>query len=312
MAGKKGLGIGMGELLGTSKANETRTKAHLDEIEEKQSLEIMIDNISPNKEQPRKNFDEDALMELAESIRNHGVIEPLVVMKKKGKGNDEYYQIIAGERRWRAAKIAGLQTVPVVIKEYNEKQILEIALIENIQREDLNAIEEAQAYSELMKKCSLTQDQLADRVAKSRTAITNSLRLLKLEKRVQQMVIDEKLTAGHVRALLPIEDKNIQYEMAQIIFDEKLSVRETERMVKQYLEKLAEKTNAKQENDSKLVVEDSQKIAIAQAYAQRQTVIQDHLKAKVDIQDKGNKGKIVISYDNLEEFERIFDLIVAQ
>lgn len=312
MAGKKGLGIGMGELLGTSKANVTRTKAHVDDIEEKQSLEIAIDNISPNKEQPRKNFDEDSLMELSESIRIHGVIEPLVVMKKKGKDNNEYYQIIAGERRWRAAKIAGLSTVPAVIKEYDEKQILEIALIENIQREDLNAIEEAQAYSELMKRCSLTQDQLADRVAKSRTAITNSLRLLKLEKRVQQMVIDEKLTAGHVRALLPIEDKNIQYEMAQIIFDEKLSVRETERMVKQYLEKLAEKTNPKPEQNTKLEVEDSQKIAIAQAYEERQNVIQDHLKAKVDIQDKGNKGKIVISYDNLEEFERIFDLIITQ
>ena len=312
MSGKKGLGMGMGELFGTSKANVTRTQAHADEVDEQQSLEIAIDDISPNKEQPRKKFDEDALMELAESIRNHGVIEPLVVMKKKGKDNKEYYQIIAGERRWRAAKIAGLQSVPAVIKEYSEKQILEIALIENIQREDLNAIEEAKAYNELMKKCNLTQDQLADRVSKSRTAITNALRLLKLEEKVQQMVIDEKLTAGHVRALIPIEDKNIQYEMAQIIFDEALSVRETERMVKQYQEKLEAKRNPKPEDETKLVEEDSQKMAIAQAYAERQNVIQDHLKAKVDIQDKGNKGKIVISYDNLEEFERIFDLIITR
>ena len=303
MAGKKGLGMGMGELLGTSKANVTRTKAHENDSNNQSILEMSVDDISPNKEQPRKKFDEDSLIELCDSIKMHGMIEPLVITKCESKNKKEYYQIIAGERRWRAAKMAGLDKVPVVIKDYDEKQMLEIALIENIQREDLNAIEEAQAYSELIKKCNLTQDQLAERVSKSRTAITNSMRLLKLSKKVQQMVIDEKLSAGHVRALLSIEDKNVQYEFAQMIFDKKLSVRETEKKVKQYLQD-KESTNHAEEKQ-----EDSTRKAVQEAYHQKENDMQDYLKAKVSIQDKGNKGKIVISYQNLEEFERIYDLI---
>ena len=293
----------MGELLGTSKANVTRTKAHENDSNNQSILEMSVDDISPNKEQPRKKFDEDSLIELCDSIKMHGMIEPLVITKCESKNKKEYYQIIAGERRWRAAKMAGLDKVPVVIKDYDEKQMLEIALIENIQREDLNAIEEAQAYSELIKKCNLTQDQLAERVSKSRTAITNSMRLLKLSKKVQQMVIDEKLSAGHVRALLSIEDKNVQYEFAQMIFDKKLSVRETEKKVKQYLQD-KESTNHAEEKQ-----EDSTRKAVQEAYHQKENDMQDYLKAKVSIQDKGNKGKIVISYQNLEEFERIYDLI---
>ena len=311
MATKKGLGMGMGELFGTPKANVTRAKAQSAEVKEEQTLEIDINEISPNKEQPRKKFDEDALLELSETIKIHGIIEPLVVTKRNDQNGKKYYQIIAGERRWRAAKMADLKTVPAVIKEFDDDQILEIALIENIQRENLNPIEEAQAFQELMKRCNLTQDQLAERVAKSRTAITNTVRLLKLAKKVQQMVIDEKLSAGHVRTLLAIEDKNTQYEMAQNIFDQKLSVRETEKKVKQYLEGLEQQKISVQELNGEIEKENNQKEAIAKAYQQRENEIKDHLKAKVNIQDKGNKGKIVISYDNLEEFERIFDLIIA-
>lgn len=303
MATKKGLGKGMSDLLGTPNANTTKSKSNSSSQLVKESLEVDIDKISPNKEQPRKLFNEDALMELSESIKLHGVIEPLIVSKKEDKNGKEYFQIVAGERRWRAAKIANLKTVPVVIKEYSDKEILEIALIENIQREDLNAIEEAQAYSSLIKELKLTQDQLADRVSKSRTAITNSMRLLKLSKKVQQMVVDEKLSAGHVRALLSVEDKNIQYDLAQHIFDKKLSVRETEKLVKKYTESGTsnEVTVTKEINETEQ--------AIKAAYKERENKIKNHLKTKVSIEDKGNKGKIVICYDSLEEFERLYDIL---
>lgn len=303
MATKKGLGKGMSDLLGTPNANTTKSKSNSSSQLVKESLEVDIDKISPNKEQPRKLFNEDALMELSESIKLHGVIEPLIVSKKEDKNGKEYFQIVAGERRWRAAKIANLKTVPVVIKEYSDKEILEIALIENIQREDLNAIEEAQAYSSLIKELKLTQDQLADRVSKSRTAITNSMRLLKLSKKVQQMVVDEKLSAGHVRALLSVEDKNIQYDLAQHIFDKKLSVRETEKLVKKYTESGTsnEITVTKEINETEQ--------AIKAAYKERENEIKNHLKTKVSIEDKGNKGKIVICYDSLEEFERLYEIL---
>ena len=297
MAVKKGLGKGMESLLGTKNANSAKAGTSNNSETEKYTVEIDIDNISPNKEQPRKNFDEDALYELAESIKTHGIIEPIVVSKKTDSNGKEYYQIIAGERRWRAAKYAKCKAVPAVIKEYSDKEVLEIALIENIQREDLNAIEEAQAYSTLIKKLNLTQDQLAERVSKSRTSITNSIRLLQLSKKVQQMVIEEKLTMGHVRTLLSIEDKNEQYELAQSIFDKGLSVRETEKLIKDYNKK---KT---------YVTEKNKKIKNEMAYMEKEKEIKNYLRAKVKIEDKGNKGKIVISYDNLEEFERIFELI---
>lgn len=300
MAAKKGLGMGMGDLLGTSKANATKAKSLGNEKVQEQSQEVALDKLSPNKEQPRKQFNEDALMELSESIKQHGVIEPIVVSKKQDRNNREYYQIVAGERRWRAAKIAGLKTVPVVIKEYTDSEILEIALIENIQREDLNAIEEAQAYDSLIKELKLTQDQLAEKVSKSRTAITNSMRLLKLSKEVQQMLVDELLTSGHARALLSIEDKNVQYELAQSIFDKGLTVRETEKLVKNYQkDKLAAKKPQKPAKDE----------ALFAAYKEKENEIKQHLKTKVLIEDKGNKGKIVISYGSLEEFERLYEIL---
>lgn len=300
MAAKKGLGMGMGDLLGTSKANATKTKAVSNEKVQEQTQEVALDKLSPNKEQPRKQFNEDALMELSESIKQHGVIEPIVVSKKQDIKNREYYQIVAGERRWRAAKIAGLKTVPVVVKEYTDSEILEIALIENIQREDLNPIEEAQAYDSLIKELKLTQDQLAEKVSKSRTAITNSMRLLKLSKEVQQMLVDELLTSGHARALLSVEDKNIQYELAQEIFDKGLTVRETEKLVKNYnKEEPAVKKPKKPTKDEALLA----------AYKEKENEIKQHLKTKVMIEDKGNKGRIVISYGSLEEFERLFEIL---
>ncbi len=302
MAPKKGLGKSMGDLLGTPKANTTKHKIEeTAEVLKNTTQEIEIDLISPNKQQPRKMFNEDALEELSESIKEHGIIEPLVVSKKKDSNEKEYYQIVAGERRWRAAKLAGIKKVPVVVKEYTDHQILEIALIENIQREDLNPIEEAQAYSSLVKELSLTQDQLAERVSKSRTAITNSMRLLKLSKKVQQMVIDEKLTAGHVRTLLSIEDKNMQYEVAQMIFDNDMSVRQTEEYVKRLKNP---KPEEKQEPKK-----DAKTEARLAAYKEKENEMKQILKTNVTIDDKGNKGRIVINYSNLEEFERIFEWI---
>ena len=302
MAPKKGLGKSMGDLLGTPKANTTKHKIEeTAEVLKNTTQEIEIDLISPNKQQPRKMFNEDALEELSESIKEHGIIEPLVVSKKKDSNEKEYYQIVAGERRWRAAKLAGIKKVPVVVKEYTDHQILEIALIENIQREDLNPIEEAQAYSSLVKELSLTQDQLAERVSKSRTAITNSMRLLKLSKKVQQMVIDEKLTAGHVRTLLSIEDKNMQYEVAQMSFDNDMSVRQTEEYVKRLKNP---KPEEKQEPKK-----DAKTEARLAAYKEKENEMKQILKTNVTIDDKGNKGRIVINYSNLEEFERIFEWI---
>ena len=302
MAPKKGLGKSMGDLLGTPKANTTKHKIEeTAEVLKNTTQEIEIDLISPNKQQTRKMFNEDALEELSESIKEHGIIEPLVVSKKTDSNKKEYYQIVAGERRWRAAKLAGIKKVPVVVKEYTDHQILEIALIENIQREDLNPIEEAQAYSSLIKELSLTQDQLAERVSKSRTAITNSMRLLKLSKKVQQMVIDEKLTAGHVRTLLSIEDKNMQYEVAQMIFDNDMSVRQTEEYVKRLKNP---KPEEKQEPKK-----DAKTEARLAAYKEKENEMKQILKTNVTIDDKGNKGRIVINYSNLEEFERIFEWI---
>ena len=168
-------------------------------------------------DQPRKQFDEDALMELSESIKQYGVLHPLLVSDKK-----DYYEIIAGERRWRAAKLAGLTEIPVIVKEFSEQELVEISLIENIQREDLNPVEEAMAYKRLIDEFHLKQDEIAERVGKSRTAVTNAMRLLKLSEKVQQMLIDEMITAGHARAILSIADKEKQESIAMKVFDEKL------------------------------------------------------------------------------------------
>ena len=189
---------------------------------------MKINEVEPNRDQPRKNFDEDALLELSDSIKQFGVLQPLLVRKRK-----DYYEIIAGERRWRAAKIAGVKEVPVIVKEYTDQEILEIGLIENIQRENLNPIEEAIAFKRLLEEFNLKQDEVAERVSKSRTAVTNSMRLLKLSDKVQQMIIDDMISTGHARALLAIDDPELQYTLANKIFDEKLSVRETEKLVKE-------------------------------------------------------------------------------
>ena len=231
MAAKKGLGKGLDSLIADKVSTKPAAKV---EEKKKPTSEhaadaIMMDiaKVEPNREQPRKKFDEDALLELAESIKQFGVLQPLLVQER-----DDYYEIIAGERRWRAAKMAGVKKVPVIIKKLTEQEIMEISLIENIQREDLNPIEEALAYKRLLSEFNLKQDEVAERVSKSRTAVTNAMRLLKLNDKVQQMVIEEMLTTGHARALLGIEDQEKQYTIAQKIFDEKLSVRDTEKLVK--------------------------------------------------------------------------------
>ena len=241
MAVKKGgLGKGLDSLIPSgapkNKKNITEEKKQpvkvvekvVEKIVEKPvEMKMKITEVEPNREQPRKNFDEDALLELAESIKQFGVLQPLLVQKK-----DDYYEIIAGERRWRAAKLAGLKEVPVIIKDFSDQEVVEIALIENIQREDLNAIEEAVAYKRLMEEFHLKQDEIAERVSKSRTAVTNAMRLLKLDERVQNMLIQDMISPGHARTLLGIEDKDQQYNLAMRIFDEKLSVRDTEKIVK--------------------------------------------------------------------------------
>ena len=255
-----------------------------------------IKKVEPNREQPRKNFDEDALLELSESIKQFGVLQPLIVQDRKG-----YYEIIAGERRWRAAKIAGLKEVPVIIKDLTDQEVVEIALIENIQRENLNPIEEAIAYKRLLTEFNLKQDEVAERVSKSRTAVTNSMRLLKLNEKVQQMVIDDMLSTGHARALLGIEDQDKQYQTAQKIFDEKLSVRETEKLVKKIQQE-------KEEDKSKKEVKiDSKMVAI---FGDLEETMKMILGTKVAINQKDDKkGKIEIEYYSMDELDRIIDLI---
>ena len=221
MAVKKGLGRGLNNLIpGVKEPEEKIVEVTADTV-------LKINDIEPNRNQPRKNFDEDTILELADSIKQYGVIEPIVVTKR-----DNYYEIIAGERRWRAAKKAGLKEVPVVIKNFSEQEAMEVALIENIQRENLNPIEEALAYQKLIKDYKLKQDEVAEKVSKSRVAVTNSLRLLKLDERVQKMVIDDMISGGHARALLAVSNGDTQYALAMKAFDEKLSVREVEKLIK--------------------------------------------------------------------------------
>ena len=229
---KKGLGKGLDSLIPDNKSMNSVTSEKTVESKEdaaaKSGVQVMkINEVEPNRDQPRKNFDEDALLELSDSIKQFGVLQPLLVRKRK-----DYYEIIAGERRWRAAKLAGVKEVPVIEKEYTDQEILEIGLIENIQRENLNPIEEAIAYKRLLEEFNLKQDEVAERVSKSRTAVTNSMRLLKLSDKVQQMIIDDMISTGHARALLAIDDPELQYTLANKIFDEKLSLRETEKLVK--------------------------------------------------------------------------------
>ena len=259
--------------------------------QKKTAMMVKISNVEPNRDQPRKQFDEDALLELSESIKQYGVLQPLLVSDKK-----DYYEIIAGERRWRAAKLAGLKEVPVIVKEFSAQELVEISLIENIQREDLNPVEEAMAYKRLMDEFHLKQDEIADRVGKSRTAVTNSMRLLKLSAKVQQMLIDEMITAGHARAILAISDKEKQETVAMRVFDEKLSVRETESLVKRILNPQKEK------KQTTTTAEDA-------IYESLEEKMKGIMGTRVLIHRKKNdKGKIEIEYYSKDELERIIDL----
>ena len=252
---------------------------------------MKISMIEPNREQPRKKFDEDALQELSESIKQYGILQPLLVSDKK-----DYYEIVAGERRWRAAKMAGLKEVPVVVKEFSTQEIVEISLIENIQREDLNPVEEAMAYKRLIDEFHLKQDEIAERVSKSRTAVTNSMRLLKLDSRVQQMMVDEMISAGHARAILAISDPEQQYNAAMKVFDEKLSVRETEKLVKSILTPTKKKP----------VVSNPTEDAIYESLEEKMKGITG---TRVFIhRKKNNKGKIEIEYSSRDDLDRIIDL----
>lgn len=258
----------------------------------KTAMIVKISSVEPNVNQPRKQFDEDALLELSESIKQYGVLQPLLVSDKKN-----YYEIIAGERRWRAAKLAGLKEIPVIVKEFSEQELVEISLIENIQREDLNPVEEAMAYKRLIDEFHLKQDEIAERVGKSRTAVTNAMRLLKLSEKVQQMLIDEMITAGHARAILSIADKEKQESIAMKIFDEKLSVRETEALVKRMLEppKTAKKSKFSSAEDA--------------IYESLEEKMKSIMGTRVQIHRKKNdKGKIEIEYYSKDELERIIDL----
>lgn len=298
---KSGLGKGLDSLIPKQSVEKKTEKDNLKEqvktekevvvktVVKKEEIKLKITEVEPNREQPRKKFDEDALLELAESIRQFGVLQPLIVQKREG-----YYEIIAGERRWRAAKMAGLKEVPVIIREFSEQEIVEISLIENIQREDLNPIEEALAFKRLLTEFNLKQDEVAERVSKSRTAVTNSVRLLKLDERVQQMVIDEMISTGHARALLGTDDKELQYKIALKVFDEKLSVREIERLMKNIGEEKKE--------DKKVIANEF----IYQNFEEKMKAL---LGTKVSINHKANNhGKIVIDYYSNEELDRLMYL----
>ena len=299
MAVKKGLGKGLDSLIAdkvsTKQVTKTESQVKLKSEHAADAVMMDITKVEPNREQPRQKFDEDALLELAESIKQFGVLQPLLVQEK-----DDYYEIIAGERRWRAAKLAGVKKIPVIIKKLTAQEIMEISLIENIQREDLNPIEEAIAYKRLLTEFNLKQDEVAERVSKSRTAVTNAMRLLKLNDKVQQMVIDEMLTTGHARALLGIDDQEKQYVLAQKIFDEKLSVRDTEKLVKSIQNEKKNRTNVRKEIDPKLEA----------IYHDLEEQMKGILGTKVSINHKDEeKGKVEIEYYSQDELDRIIDLL---
>ena len=291
---KSGLGKGLDSLITDKVGKNTTVKVKTEEKEATDGVMLNINKVEPNRDQPRKNFDEDALLELAESIKQFGILQPLLVQKK-----DDYYQIVAGERRWRAAKMAGIKEVPVIIKQLSDQEIMEISLIENIQRENLNPIEEALAYKRLLNEFNLKQDEVAERVSKSRTAVTNSMRLLKLNEKVQQMVIDEMLTTGHARALLGIDDQEKQFLVAQKIFDEKLSVRDTEKLVKKLQKEKKEKKDGSDQEDEKLEA----------IYRDLEEQIKQIFGTKVYIKQKNEKeGKVEIEYYSQDELDRIVDM----
>lgn len=295
---KNGLGKGLDSLIPANKSvkssssSASSTEKKEDDLKTGETL-LNINMVEPNRKQPRKNFEEDALDELAESIKQHGILQPLLVRKNK-----DYYEIIAGERRWRAAKRAKLKEVPVIVKDYTEQEIVEIGLIENIQRENLNPIEEAMAFKKLLTEFHLKQDEVAERVSKSRTAVTNSMRLLKLNEKVQQMIVDDMITTGHARALLAIEDQEQQYVLANKIFDEKLSVRETEKLIKSLKAPKKEKAKREVENDF--------------IYRDLEEKMKSVMGTKVHVNQKRNgKGKIEIEYYSQDDLERIFEIVMG-
>ncbi len=296
----RGLGRGLDAMISDSskprmeeKKSEKPVKKETGKAAKDNVFMVKLAQVEPNRKQPRKQFDEDALLELAESIKQFGVLQPLLVQKK-----EDYYEIIAGERRWRASKLAGVKEIPVLVKDFSDQEAVEISLIENIQRENLNPIEEAAAYKRLMEEFHLKQDTIAERVAKSRTAVTNSMRLLKLDQRVQQMLVEEMLTTGHARALLAIEDKDLQHAAAVKVFDEKLSVRETEKLVKGILNP-SEKEKKKEKDQAQELV-----------YKQLEEKIKGIIGSKVAIHRKNkDKGRIEIAYYSQEELERIVELL---
>ena len=295
---KRGLGKGLSNLIPVNEGPEKTETKVVEKIVEKKVIVkepaetmVKINQIEPNRNQPRTNFDEDALQELADSILQYGVIQPIVVNKK-----DDYYEIIAGERRWRASKIAGLKEVPVIIKEFSAQEVMEVALIENIQREDLKPIEEALAYQRLINDYNLKQDEIADKVSKSRAAVANSLRLLKLDERVQKMLIDDMISSGHARTLIGIQNGDKQYALAMKVFDEKLSVRDIEKLIKDMGKEPKQKVVKKPQNDF--------------VYRDMEEQLKNIMGTKVVIHNKdNNKGKIEIEYYSQEDFERIMDLI---
>lgn len=301
---KKGLGKGLGAIFGEDVIKESqeeneKLKASTSEKDEEKGRELMIkiSLIEPNREQPRKDFNEEQLGELAKSIEQYGVLQPLLVQKK---GN--FYEIIAGERRWRAAKMAGLKEIPVVLREYGRQETMEIALIENVQREDLNPIEEALAYQQLVKEFDLTQEEIAARVSKNRATITNSMRLLKLDEQIQEMLIQNLISSGHARALLSLEDKVLQLKAAKLILDGRLSVRETEKLVKRL-----SKEHFSEDHNKKEVSKDEGLALIYQNLEDRMKTI---MGTKVSIHNKDkNKGRIEIEYYSEAELERIVEMI---
>ena len=292
MATRKGLGKGLDTLIPKGVVVNDKPTSSENIKAAKPDQVVKITKVEPNRNQPRKKFDEDALQELADSIKIHGVLFPILVVNR-----GDYYEIVAGERRWRAAKMAGLKEVPVIIRDYTEKEIAEISLIENIQRTDLNPIEEAMAYKSLIEEYNLKQDELAERVSKSRTAITNAMRLLKLADNVQDMIIEDLISAGHARALLAIDNPEEQYELAQRVLDEKLSVRDIEKIVKaKNKPKIEKKKNEKQEA----------------LYHDIEEKLKASIGTKVTIVAKGDKmGKIEIDFYNQDDLQKIMDLLMA-
>ncbi len=290
MAIKRGLGKGLDSLIPNSV--DSKEISQDEKKAETPDRVVDINKLQPNRKQPRKNFDQESLLELSKSIEQHGLIQPILVQDR-----DTFYEIVAGERRWRACKLAGLKEVPVIVRNFTEQQIVEIALIENLQRQDLNPIEEAMAYKRLMTEFNLKQDEVAERVSKNRATIANSIRLLKLSENVQQMVIDKELSEGHARAILSVDNPDEQYKIALKIYNEKMSVRDVEK----YIKKLHEPPKPiKEKNETLLAI-----------YSKMEEELKEKLGTKVSITSKGEdgSGKMEIEFYSHDDLERIADLL---